>query len=88
MKDQSRVMMGALIGAWVGAATGYLFFTRRGQQMRDRIEPAIDDLTREFARFQKTIEKVSDIANEGLRVMNELTSASPQSPFQPGGPPH
>ena len=88
MNEQSRVMMGALIGALGGAATAYLFFTQRGQQIRDRIEPAIDDLTREFARFQKTIEKVSDIANEGLRVMNEITSASPQSSFQPGGAPH
>jgi gas vesicle protein len=81
-------MTGALVGALVGAATGYLFFTQRGQQMRDRIEPAIDNLTREFARFQKTIEKVSDIANEGLRVMNEITSGTSHSHFQPGGPPH
>lgn len=69
------------MGAVVGAAAAYLFFTDRGQALRNRLEPAIDDARREFMRFQKTIEKVGDLANDGMRVMNEFNAARSQSPF-------
>ena len=77
-------MLGAALGALCGAAVVYLFFTDRGRELRDRMEPAIDDLRREFARFQKTITKVGDLANDGLRVVEELRAARGQSPY-PGG---
>lgn len=80
MSEQSRVVAGAVVGAVCGAAVGYLFFTERGRMMRDRIEPAIDDLRREFGRFQKTLEKVGDLANDGLRVVEEFRAARTQYP--------
>jgi len=73
--------MGALVGALVGAAATYLFFTDAGQQIRNRFEPAVDDLRREFGRFQKTIEKVGEMANDGLRVVNEFNAARSQSSY-------
>ncbi len=75
MSEQSRVMTGALLGALAGAAVGYLFYTERGREVRDRMEPAVDDLRQEFARFQRTIEKLGDMANEGMRVVNEFQAA-------------
>ena len=62
MDDRTAVTAGALIGAVVGAAASYLFFTGRGRELRDRIQPAIDDLQREFGRFQGTIEQVGRMA--------------------------
>jgi gas vesicle protein len=69
------MVAGALAGALIGAAAGYLFFTDAGKGLRDRMEPAVDDLRREFARFQKTIEKVGEMANDGLRAVNEFNAA-------------
>jgi hypothetical protein len=63
----------------MGAAAGYLFFTPAGRALRERIEPAMDDLKRDFSRFQKTIEKVGDLANDGLRMVNEFNSARSQA---------
>lgn len=78
--NDSRVMVaGVLVGALIGAAASYLFFTDAGKGVRDRIEPAVDDLRREFARFQKTIEKFGEMANEGLKVVNEFNTARGQS---------
>jgi len=57
---------------------------RQGREVRDRIEPAIDDLRREFARFQKTIEKIGDMANEGLRVIEEFNAARAESQYSTG----
>ena len=75
MSEQSRVMSAAVAGAIVGAAAGYLFFTDQGRAIRDRLEPAIDDLRREFTKFQATIEKFGVLANDGMRVMEEFKAA-------------
>jgi gas vesicle protein len=73
------MVAGAMVGALIGAAASYLFFTDAGKSIRDQIEPAVDDLRREFARFQKTIETVGEMANDGLRVLNEFNTARAQS---------
>ena len=75
MSTQSQITVCAVCGAILGAAAGYLFFTPAGRELRERIEPAMDDLKRDFARFQKTIEKVGDLANDGLRMVNEFNNA-------------
>jgi gas vesicle protein len=87
--NESRVMVtGALAGALIGAAAGYLFFTDAGRSIRNRIDPAVEDLRREFGRFQKTIEKVGEMANDGLRVVNEFNHARAQSSFPDPGTSH
>lgn len=79
MSEQTRMMAGALVGALVGAAACYLFFTDNGREMREKIEPAVDELRNEFSRFQRTIEKVGDMANDGMRLVNEFNAARAQS---------
>ena len=86
MNERSLILAGAAIGALVGAAAGFLFFTERGRDMRDRMEPAVDDLRQEFTRFQRTIEKVGHMANEGMRVVNEFQAA--RSNFPSGSTSH
>jgi hypothetical protein len=44
------------------------------------MEPAVDDLRREFMRFQSTIVKVGDLANEGMRAVAEFKTARGQYP--------
>ena len=85
MSEQSRVMAGAMVGALVGAAAAYLFFTDRGRHVRDRFEPMVDDLRDEVARFQRTFEKVGTMASEGMRVVNEFNAARAETPFRSGG---
>jgi hypothetical protein len=70
-----------VIGAAIGVAATYLFFTERGRLVRDRFEPAVDDLRREFGRFQKTVEKLGMMANEGMRAYHEFNAARTQSSY-------
>ena len=81
MNERTAVLAGALVGALTGAFTSYLFFTERGRNMRDRIEPTVDELRHEFLKFQRTIEKVGDMASEGMRVVNEFNAARAQTRF-------
>ena len=86
MNEQSRVVASAVVGALVGAAVGYLFFTERGREMRDRLEPGMDGLRHDFGRFQRTLEKVGEMASEGMRVVQEFNNARSQYPT--GGTSH
>ena len=88
MNEQSRMMAGAVVGALVGMAATYLFFTDRGRDLRNRMEPLVDDLRQEFNRFQRTFEKVGDMASEGLRVVNEFNNARTESQFRGGTTSH
>ena len=72
---------GAIVGAIMGVAASYLFFTEGGRQVRDRLEPAVDEMRREFERFQKTVEKLGEMANDGIRAVNEFNAARAQSSF-------
>jgi gas vesicle protein len=75
------MVAGAVVGAIVGVAAGYLFFTESGRQVRDRLEPAVDEMRREFGRFQKTVEKLGEMADDGIRAVNEFNAARAQSSF-------
>jgi gas vesicle protein len=88
VSERTAVAAGMLIGTVVGGLAGYLFFTERGRQMRDRLEPALDDLQREFIRFRGTVEQVGRVASEGMRVFEEFQSARSQSNFEGGGTSH
>ena len=88
MNERTAVTAGALIGALLGGAAAYLFLTDRGREFRDRLEPAMNDLRREFGRFQGTIEQVGRMANEGMRVVQEFNTARTQSQFPNDGTSH
>jgi len=88
VNDRTAVTAGALVGALVGAAASYLFFTGRGRVLRDRFEPAIQELQNEFMRFQGTFQQVGRMAGEGARVVQEFANARAQSQFPGSGTSH
>jgi len=71
-------MAGAVVGAMFGVAASYLFFTERGREVRGRLEPTIDELRDEFARFQRAFQKVGEMATEGYRVVQDFNTARSQ----------
>lgn len=85
MTERTAIYTGAMLGALVGAAATYLFLTDAGRAMRDRLEPAVDDLMQEFHKFRRTLEKVGDMANDGVRAFQEFQQARGGSDY-PSGP--
>jgi gas vesicle protein len=69
--DNSRAVMATIVGAIVGGAAAYLFFTDAGRRLRRQIEPALEDVARELNSFRGTVQKAAGVANEGWKLLNE-----------------
>jgi gas vesicle protein len=82
--DNSRAIAATLLGAVIGGAAGYLFFTEHGRNLRRQMEPALDDLSRELLSFRATVQKAAGVANEGWKLLNDALGESGQVPRYPG----
>jgi hypothetical protein len=54
---------------------GYLYLTESGRNLREQIEPRLDDLIGEMTRVRGTVEKARSAANEGWRSLSDITGA-------------
>jgi gas vesicle protein len=79
MSERSRVLGATLIGSAIGGAIGYLYFTDDGRRLRNELEPKLDQLAAEFRKLRRTLSKAQEVAIEGWRSVNELTSERPSS---------
>ena len=77
--DNSREISVTVVGAIVGGAVAYLFFTEHGSSLRRKLEPALDDISRELNSFRTTMQKATGVANEGWRLLND-TLGEPAQP--------
>jgi len=78
--NNSRALAATLVGAVIGGAAGYLFFTEHGRSLRRQLEPALDDFARELMSFRGTVQKAAGVANEGWKLLNDALGESPQTP--------
>jgi hypothetical protein len=65
--------MATCVGAVVGGVFGWLYLTESGRNVREQIEPKLDDLVHEIGRVRGTVEKARSAANEGWRSLNDIT---------------
>jgi len=72
--ERSRVLAATCLGAVVGGVWGWLYLTESGRNLRDQIEPKLDDLITEMTRVRGTVEKARSAANEGWRSLSEITN--------------
>ena len=66
------------LGAAVGLAFGYLFFTEHGRQFRQRVEPEVERWVGELNRLRETAETARRAYVEGrdsLAAMSRVTHA-------------
>lgn len=76
MDDRGRIAMGIGIGAVLGGLAGYLFFTERGRDMREGLEPRLNEVLTEVDRLRATFERTRSAVGEGWRSFNQLMNES------------
>jgi uncharacterized membrane protein YccC len=83
--NNSRAVGVTIVGAFIGGAAAYLFFTERGRSARRHIEPALEDFSRELISLLSTLQKAAAVANESWQLMNDaLGDGAPQAARYPG----
>jgi gas vesicle protein len=82
---QDRAVIATVVGAVIGGAVGYLFFTEQGRQLRRQLEPALDDIARELNSFRGTVQRAAGVASEGWKLLNDALGGEvgAQSPRYP-----
>jgi hypothetical protein len=85
--NSSRAMAATLVGAAVGGIAAYLLFTEHGRRVRRQIEPALDDFAGELTSFHTTIQKVTEVANQGWKILNEAIGETGPALRNPGRQP-
>jgi len=84
VSDKSRAIAASMVGAVLGALAGYVFFTEHGRWLRRRIEPALDDFSRELSQFRGTVQQAAGVASDGWKLLNEaLGESGPPPPRYP-----
>jgi gas vesicle protein len=80
--DKTRACAASMVGAVIGAAAGYMFFTDRGRELRRQLEKALETLAPELSHFSGTINQTASVASEGWKLLNEALgdSSSSRSP--------
>jgi len=75
--ERSRVLVATCVGAVIGGVWGWLYLTESGRNVREQIEPKLDDLIGEMGRVRGTVEKARAAANEGWRSLSDITGGAP-----------
>lgn len=73
MDDRGRILLSAVLGALAGGVAGYLYLTDDGRQVRERLEPGLDDVGRELRRLRGAVDRARVAAEEGWQTIEELT---------------
>lgn len=80
MTEKTRACAASMVGAVIGAAAGYMFFTDRGRALRRRMETALETLAPELSNFSGTINRTAGAASEGWKLLNEALGDSSRAP--------
>jgi len=69
--EKARACAASMVGAVIGAAAGYLFFTERGRALRRQLETTLETLAPELGHFGGTVNRTAGVASEGWKLLNE-----------------
>ena len=79
MDDRTAIVLGALAGAVVGGAFGYLYLSDDGRRIRADIEPEVAELVTELQRAWEAAGQAGDAAREGWSAVRRAAVPTPGS---------
>ena len=70
MRDETAMLLGALAGALVGGAAGWLLLTPEGRRLRASLEPRIVEIAEHAAALRDAVLDIEDAARRGLEAID------------------
>jgi gas vesicle protein len=77
MNDNSKVLVGLLVGLAAGTALGLLFAPEKGSETRDRLSQSLKDLGDSIK--DKAIDEINNLSNLKDKVVTSVKSKLHQS---------
>ncbi|ACU06427.1 MULTISPECIES: YtxH domain-containing protein [Pedobacter] len=77
MNDNSKVLVGLLVGLAAGAALGLLFAPEKGSETRDRLSQSLKDLGDSIK--DKAADEINNLSNLKDKVVSSVKSKLRQS---------
>lgn len=73
MTDRTKVMLSALAGTVGGAVAGYLLLTTRGQAVRERLGPGLEDVLARVQDLQASVQHARSVARDSWSSLKDAT---------------
>ena len=73
MNDRTTIVLSALAGAVGGAVAGYLFFTKRGENLREQLGPGLDEILGRLQDLQASVQHARGVADQSWSALRDLT---------------
>ena len=73
MTEQTKVVLSGVAGAIGGAVAGYLFFTKRGEALRERIGPDLEDIFARLQDLQASVQHARGVAEQSWSALRDVT---------------
>jgi len=80
VEERANIWIGAAIGALVGAAVGFLFFTGRGARVRRDLVTGVVEATDHLAHVEDLVARVRDASSAGLASVSRLFAEAATAP--------
>ena len=77
MEDRTAIVLGALAGAVVGGAFGYLYLSDDGRRLREDFEPEVAELIAELKRTWEVAEQVREAIRDGWSAAPGAATPTP-----------
>ena len=72
MSDQTRILAGITLGAFVGGMVTYLVFTPHGRHTLARVNPTLDDLSHALKECRLAIRQAEGVKREARGAMEDV----------------
>ena len=71
--ERNKIVLSAVAGALGGAVAGYLFLTRRGEELRGQLGPGLEEALGRLQDLQASVQHARGVAEQSWNTLRDVT---------------